>query len=90
MPCPNCHSNDVWDDNLHWGCNKCGWCSLAGLNTTRTVSNPSDRYEVENRPRDYDKLCGDDPSLNTDRDRRTERLRLGQRGPLYGSAEFFI
>lgn len=51
--CPNCSSADVWDDNLHWGCNKCGWCSLARLNSTRTPSNPNNRHEVEQRERDW-------------------------------------
>lgn len=54
MACPNCHSRDVWDDNMVWGCNKCPWISLAGLNRTRTPSNPNDNFEVTNRPRDYD------------------------------------
>ena len=22
--CSRCGSNDLWDDNLHYGCNKCG------------------------------------------------------------------
>ncbi len=22
--CSKCGSNDLWDDNLHYGCNKCG------------------------------------------------------------------
>ncbi len=22
--CENCGSNDLWDDNLHYGCNNCG------------------------------------------------------------------
>jgi hypothetical protein len=22
--CKNCGSNDLWDDNLHYGCNSCG------------------------------------------------------------------
>jgi hypothetical protein len=64
MPCPNCRSDDVWDDVSGWGCNKCGWSSFGMLNTTRTVSNPNDRYEVENRPRDYDRMFGHDPGLN--------------------------
>jgi hypothetical protein len=57
MPCPNCGSENVWDDNLHWGCNKCKWCSLAGLNSTRTPSAPYSYYpdatEVEKRKRDW-------------------------------------
>lgn len=54
MSCPNCKSTNVWDDNLHWGCNNCSWSSLAGLNPTRTPSNPNDAYEVRQRPIDYD------------------------------------
>lgn len=58
MGCPNCGSHDVWDDNLHWGCNRCDWCSLAGLNPTRTASAPysyePDHTEVEKRRRDWE------------------------------------
>lgn len=25
MSCPRCSSDDLWDDNLWWGCNYCGW-----------------------------------------------------------------
>lgn len=64
--CPNCGSKDMWDDNMHGGCNRCGWCSLAGLNRTRTPSNPYDRYEVEHRPRDYDRAAAE---------RAAERIR---------------
>ena len=39
MSCPNCKSDNTWDDNLHWGCNDCNWCSLGGLNKTKTPSN---------------------------------------------------
>jgi ribosomal protein L37AE/L43A len=57
MACPNCGSKDVWDDNACWGCNKCKWCSLAGLNKTRTPSAPysmePDRTEVERRAADW-------------------------------------
>lgn len=28
--CPRCGSNDLWDDNLAYGCNKCG--ALLGTN----------------------------------------------------------
>lgn len=27
--CPKCQSNDLWDDNLHYGCNCCGYIKLA-------------------------------------------------------------
>lgn len=25
MPCPNCGSHNLWDDNLAWGCHDCPW-----------------------------------------------------------------
>lgn len=25
MSCPRCGSNNLWDDNLWWGCNDCGF-----------------------------------------------------------------
>lgn len=53
MSCPNCGSKDVWDDQSAWGCNKCDWCSLAGLNKTRTPSNPGNAYEVSRRAYDW-------------------------------------
>ena len=56
MACPNCGSHNIWDDNMHWGCNKCKWTSLAGLNKTRTPSNPNNSYEVEARNRDWRRL----------------------------------
>jgi hypothetical protein len=27
MPCPRCGSSDLWDDNLWWGCNPCGYAA---------------------------------------------------------------
>lgn len=30
MACPRCGSNDLWDDNLSWGCNPCGYMNVAG------------------------------------------------------------
>lgn len=42
MPCPNCNSNDLWDDQLAWGCNSCTWL------TTGSVQNkisPCDRFD---------------------------------------------
>jgi predicted RNA-binding Zn-ribbon protein involved in translation (DUF1610 family) len=59
MACPNCGSSNTWDDNMHWGCDNCGWSSLAGLNKTRTPSAPysmePDHSEVERRKRDWEK-----------------------------------
>lgn len=50
MSCPHCHSNKIWDDNLHWGCENCGWSSVGMLNSTSTSSRtPAYRspYEIE-------------------------------------------
>ena len=33
MACPRCGSNDLWDDNLWWGCNKCGYAGNESGNT---------------------------------------------------------
>lgn len=27
MSCPRCKSSDIWDDNLWWGCNACGYAA---------------------------------------------------------------
>jgi hypothetical protein len=27
MSCPRCKSDDLWDDNLWWGCNHCGYAA---------------------------------------------------------------
>ncbi len=27
MACPRCGSNNLWDDNLWWGCNDCGYAA---------------------------------------------------------------
>jgi ribosomal protein L37AE/L43A len=39
MPCPRCNSNDLWDDNLAWGCHKCKWF------TTGEVRNTSAKFD---------------------------------------------
>jgi len=56
MPCPNCGSDNTWDDNMAWGCNKCDWSSLAGLNPTRTPSAP---YSMEPDPTEIAKRASD-------------------------------
>jgi hypothetical protein len=33
MSCPRCGSNDLWDDNLWWGCNSCGYAGNESGNT---------------------------------------------------------
>jgi ribosomal protein L37AE/L43A len=53
MACPNCNSDDVWDDVSAWGCNKCGWCSLQGLNRTPTASYPHSKHDVAERRRTW-------------------------------------
>ena len=30
MTCPRCGSNRLWDDNLSWGCEDCGYMENAG------------------------------------------------------------
>jgi hypothetical protein len=27
MACPRCGSTDIWNDNLWWGCNPCGYAA---------------------------------------------------------------
>ena len=27
MSCPRCGSNNLWDDNLWWGCDDCGYAA---------------------------------------------------------------
>ena len=27
MSCPRCGSNNLWDDNLWWGCEDCGYAA---------------------------------------------------------------
>lgn len=44
MPCPTCGSNDLWDDNLAWGCNRCPWF------TTGSVQNTYSRYDTFRDP----------------------------------------
>ena len=55
MSCPNCGSRNMWDDNMHAGCSDCGWCSLAGINKTRTPSDPNNQEEVRLRQEDWEK-----------------------------------
>ena len=30
MSCPRCGSRDIWDDNLSWGCESCGYMENDG------------------------------------------------------------
>lgn len=55
MPCPRCHSNKLWDDNLAWGCCDCPWFS------TGDVRNTSDS-------RDYFPQDGEGPKPLTPKD----------------------
>lgn len=47
MPCPKCGSNDLWDDQLAWGCNRCRW--FTGGSTVNT-SAYYDRFNGEPSP----------------------------------------
>lgn len=31
MPCPNCGSHELWDDNLAWGCYDCEFFSTGDI-----------------------------------------------------------
>lgn len=44
MPCPSCGSNDLWDDNLAWGCMRCDWF------TTGNVQNTGSKYDRFHQP----------------------------------------
>lgn len=44
MPCPNCGSHNLWDDNLAWGCFDCPWF------TTGNVQNAPDSRDRFNEP----------------------------------------
>lgn len=45
MPCPRCHSNNLWDDNLAWGCQKCDFFSTGNI---------FNKYDPRDRFNDYD------------------------------------
>ena len=59
MPCPKCGSNDLWDDNLAWGCNKCDWMSSDGSVRNVTADrdifnrNTSDEWKGKNYGKPY-------------------------------------
>lgn len=42
MSCPRCSSNDLWDDNLSWGCNKCGYAATPAGPTFLFAKNSPD------------------------------------------------
>ena len=43
MPCPSCHSHDLWDDQMAWGCNSCGWMTMGGV---KNDISPRDQFRV--------------------------------------------
>jgi hypothetical protein len=56
MNCPRCGSSNLWDDNLWWGCDDCGY---AGNESGETMIFAEDRpglprtvEEVERRKRE--------------------------------------
>lgn len=44
MPCPKCGSNDLWDDNLAWGCSRCRWFTTGNVRNTYSTY---DRFQPE-------------------------------------------
>jgi len=44
MPCPNCGSNNLWDDNLAWGCFDCPWFTTGGV---QNVADSRDRFNEQ-------------------------------------------
>ena len=44
MACPQCKSNNLWDDNMWWGCNDCGWMNGG---TVRNEVSRDDRLNGE-------------------------------------------
>lgn len=38
--CSDCGSSDLWDDNLAYGCNKCGWSSVFGSSEPKSPRGP--------------------------------------------------
>lgn len=47
MPCPKCHSHDLWDDQFAWGCNACGWMTMGGV---QNYISPRDQFRVPPPP----------------------------------------
>ena len=41
MPCPNCHSHNLWDDQAAWGCNDCRWMNVGSV---YNKISPRDRF----------------------------------------------
>lgn len=49
--CRYCNSSNIWDDNLHWGCNHCGYSTIGGQsNPNKVLPKP----ELRERRRDDD------------------------------------
>lgn len=47
MPCPKCGSNNLWDDNLAWGCNRCDFFSTGDV---RNSGSPYDFFPQDQHP----------------------------------------
>ena len=56
MPCPKCASHNLWDDQMPWGCNDCGWMTMGQV---RNSGHPKDRFnETQEKPRGSEKPKG--------------------------------
>ena len=68
MSCPRCSSNDLWDDNLWWGCNHCGYAvgpdGPTAFFMKKMPGLPDDVNEVHRGPEHFIRLIridGDPP-----------------------------
>lgn len=55
MSCPRCGSNDLWDDNLWWGCNACGY---AGNESGGTMFFAKDKPGLARSVREVNERAG--------------------------------
>jgi hypothetical protein len=55
MACPRCGSNNLWDDNLWWGCNDCGY---SGNESGGTMIFAKDKPGLARTVREVNKRAG--------------------------------
>jgi hypothetical protein len=54
MPCPVCRSNNLWDDNLAWGCDDCDFFTTGGI--SNRIS-PADKFNQPRAPKPIKRVC---------------------------------
>lgn len=55
MSCPRCGSNNLWDDNLWWGCSDCGY---AGNESGGTMIFAKDKPGLARTVKEVDQRAG--------------------------------